>query len=78
MGGGGNSPSVPASPDPTPTPSPVPTNVSSAQTEGERASNISQMKKGMLSTIKTSPSGVSGTGSDIGTTGTGKKTLGGS
>lgn len=77
MGGGTKTPDVPAAPAPTPTPQP--SDVSPQQTEGQRAQKTANMKKGILSTIKTSPAGTTGAGSDLtGASGTGtKKTLGG-
>ena len=76
MGGGGKTPDLPATPAPTPIPEP--SNVSPQQTEGQRAQNIANLKKGILSTIKTSPAGVSGTGSDLTAQNrTGNRTLGG-
>jgi hypothetical protein len=63
-------------PTPAPAPVPTPTNVNPIATEGQRADKIAQMKRGILSTIKTSPAGVTGTGSDLGS-GIGKRTLGG-
>jgi hypothetical protein len=68
-------PELPATPPPTPVP--MPTDVNPAATEGQRAMKIANLKRGILSTIKTSPSGVTGTGSDLNTQQTGKKTLGG-
>jgi hypothetical protein len=77
MGGGGKTPDLPATPAPTPMPT-QPTSTQPIQTEGQRAANIAKMKRGILSTIRTSPAGVSGTGSDLGTNQTGRRTLGGS
>ena len=74
MGGGPKTPDVPAAPAPTATPQP--SDVSPQQTEGQRQAKQANMKKGVLSTIKTSPAGTTGAGSDL-TTNTGKKTLGG-
>jgi hypothetical protein len=75
MGGGAKTPELPKTPDPSAMPV-QPSSTSPIQTEGQRASRIKQLKAGMLSTIKTSPQGVSGTGADLGD-GSGKKTLGG-
>lgn len=75
MGGGPKTPDVPAAPAPTPTPQPSDTEPQ--QTEGQRRKKQAQLKKGILSTIKTAPAGVSGTGSDL-NSGSGNKTLGGS
>jgi hypothetical protein len=74
-GGGGDTPEVP--PTPAPTPIPQPGAVSPVSTEGQRANKIAQMKKGILSTIKTAPAGTTGAGSDLNQE-IGKKTLGGS
>jgi hypothetical protein len=77
MGGGGNTPNLPATPAPTPIPS-QPTSTAPVQTEGQRQKKISNLKKGMMSTIKTSPAGVSGTGSDLDNrNAAGNRTLGG-
>ena len=77
MGGGGKTPALPATPDPSPMPT-QPTSTSPIQTEGQRQAKISNLKQGIMSTIKTSPSGVSGTGSDLNVADTSKKkTLGG-
>jgi hypothetical protein len=73
--GGGKTPSLPATPDPSPMPT-QPTSTAPIQTEGQRQSKIKNLKQGILSTIKTSPAGVTGTGSDL-NSGVGKKTLGG-
>jgi hypothetical protein len=75
MGGGGHSPELP--PTPAPTPIPQPSTVEPQATEGQRANKIMQMKKGILSTIKTAPGGITGSGSDL-TSQQGNKTLGGS
>lgn len=69
------SPDVPAAPAPTATPQP--SDVSPQQTEGQRQAKVANMKKGILSTIKTSPQGVTGTGADLNSQNQlGKKTLG--
>ena len=65
-GGGTTTPPVP---QPSAIESPI-------ATEGQRAFKIAQLKRGILSTIKTSPAGIIGTGSDLGQ-GAGKRTLGG-
>jgi hypothetical protein len=76
MGGGGKTPDVPAAPAPTATPQP--SDVAPQQTEGQRQKKISNLKQGMLSTIKTSPAGVTGTGSDLNNrNAAGNRTLGG-
>jgi hypothetical protein len=62
---------------PTPAPTPMPTPIGDAvNTEGQRADKIKKMKQGMLSTIKTSPAGVMGAGSDL-SQNPGSRTLGG-
>ena len=71
-GGGAKTPE--AQPLPAPTPIPQPSNVAPQATEGQRASKIGMLKKGIMSTIKTNPFGVSGTGSNL--TPPGKTTLG--
>lgn len=76
MGGGGKTPDLPATPAPSPMPV-QPTSSNPQLTEGQRAEKISNMKQGVASTIKTSPAGVSGTGSNLNTTDVEKKkTLG--
>ena len=77
-GGGGEVPQLPPTPAPAPVPS-VPSSVNPVATEGQRAAKVTQLKKGILSTIKTSPAGVSGTGADLTTQENSgqKKTLGG-
>ena len=72
--GGTKTPSVPDAPAPTATPQP--SDVSPQQTDEQRRNKQSNLKKGILSTIKTSPSGVSGAGADMENQGTGKKSLG--
>jgi len=75
MGGGGpKTPELP--PTPAPTPIPQPSDVNPIQTEGQRANRTRQLKRGILSTIKTTPAGIMGTGSDL-NQGQGKRTLGG-
>ena len=71
-------PELPSTPAPSPVP--MPSNVSPVATEGQRALKIAQMKKGILSTIKTSPVGITGAGVDLtGASVAGqKRTLGGS
>jgi hypothetical protein len=76
MGGGGKTPDLPKTPDPSPMPT-QPTSTNPQQTEMQRGQKISNMKQGIASTIKTSPAGVSGTGSDLSSNQPGlKKTLG--
>lgn len=106
MGGGGNkTPELPPTPTPEPTPQVVnpatttPVNPASPTSSGgvtvseqQRAVNITRLKQGISSTIKSSPQGVagigstiktaprgvSGTGSDLVGQNSGRKTLGGS
>lgn len=74
-----SSPSTPAQLPPTPAPAPIPmpTAINTQITEGQRATKIANLKRGILSTIRTSPAGVTGTGSDLNTQQTGRRTLGG-
>jgi hypothetical protein len=74
--GGAKTPELPATP--APAPMPMATSPDVVATEGQRAERVRNMKRGILSTIKTSPQGVSGTGADLGTVNQGKKTFGGS
>lgn len=61
-----------AAPTPTITPSEI-----SPQAAGEaRRKQLEQLQYGLASTIKTSPLGITGTGSDLASTGQGKKSLG--
>ena len=73
MCGGGKTPELPATPAPTPIPQP--SDVAPQTTESQRASRIAKLRRGIMSTIKTSPYGITGTGSNL-TSGQGKKTLG--
>lgn len=82
---GGGSPSIPAPAAPPPPP-PVPTAAAptdvASQTDQQRAAASKQLQYGILSTIKTSAAGLTGTGADLNTPAaaagsTGKKTLGG-
>lgn len=77
-GGGNDNPPAPTpTPAPAPVPSPVPTDVSPQKTAEQRINRIKALKFGALSTIKTSPQGVAGAGSDLYTpTATGKKVVG--
>ena len=76
MCGGGKKVETPALP-PTPAPAPIPTpsNVAPQVTEQQRAQRITNLRKGILSTIKTTPSGIIGAGADLVGPGA-KKTLG--
>ena len=72
--GGGKTPDV--QPLPAPTPIPQPSNVSPQGTEQQRSSKIANLKKGIMSTIKTTPFGITGTGSNLTSATPGKTTLG--
>lgn len=63
MCGSPKTPSVPATPAPAPVPTPA--DVSPQQTEGQRAKRAAALQYGALSTIKTTPAGVTGTGADL-------------
>lgn len=78
----GKTPSYQASPAPEVTPAPVaapapstiePTEVA-AQTQQERRRKIAAVRYGMMSTIKTTGQGISGTGANLYADTTGKKT----
>jgi len=60
----------------TPMPSPVPTETAPIKTAQERRKRIAQLRYGMLSTIKTSPLGIVGTGADLTGNSAGKTALG--
>ena len=69
----------PAQPLPSPVPTPMPSDVSPQSTAGQRRAQISALKWGSTSTIKTSPGGITGAGPDLSNTnaqGTQKKVLG--
>ena len=68
----------PAQPLPSPVPTPMPSDVSPQQTATQRRSQVSALKYGAMSTIKTSPTGVTGNGPDLSNTNVSgqKKTLG--
>ena len=78
---GGNSNPNPPSEQPlsAPVAMPVPSDVAPQQTATQRRSQISALKYGALSTVKTSPQGTVGAGPDLSTPQVGgqKKTLGG-
>ena len=74
MCGGGKTPQV--QPLPAPTPIPMPSTVNPQATEGQRAQKVANLKKGMMSTIKTQPFGISGTGANLTPADQGKKSLG--
>lgn len=64
-GGGSKTPDMPATPDPTPIPQPSQSSPGVSTTEGQRVNKVQQLKKGMFSTIKTSPQGTTGKDSDF-------------
>lgn len=84
FGGGNKSPDIPAPPPPPP-PAPIPiapSEVSSPQTTEQRANTVKQLQYGILSTIKTGGTGITGVGPDLitasaGGPGSGRRTLGG-
>lgn len=61
---------------PSPAPVITPSKVQGMQTQDERRRKLRLIRYGMLSTIKTSPQGITGTGSNLISSGTGKSTLG--
>lgn len=66
----------PKLPDPSPTPV-SPSEVESNVSADERRQKLERMRRGLVSTIKTSSRGLTGTGPDLATqTLTGKNTLG--
>ncbi len=69
-------PKVTPPPKSAPLPSATPTLVQSQVTATDRRKKIAAMRHGMLSTIKTSPQGIVGTGTNLSGSGAGKKTLG--
>lgn len=50
---------------PSPAPTPTPTDVNPVATANDRASRLRQFQYGLASTIKTSPSGITGTGPNL-------------
>lgn len=69
-------PVIAPAPTPAPVPSPSPSQTESAQNQEQRRAKIAAMRSGILSTIKTSPQGITGTGANLMGSDTGKKTLG--
>ena len=69
-------PTVAPAPKLSPLPSPSPSKTESAVTSQQRRSRIASLRFGLLSTIRTSPRGITGQGADLATTGAGKKKLG--
>lgn len=77
FGGKSSTPDIPAPPAPTPVP--TPSDVSPQQTAQQRANQVSQLRYGILSTIKTGGQGITGVGPELSTptaTSGQKKTLG--
>jgi len=81
-GGGGGytpapAPAVEPIPEPAPQPAPMATEIAPQVTADTRRRKIRQLRYGMLSTIKTSPQGITGTGANLYAESAGKKeTLG--
>jgi hypothetical protein len=73
------SPAPPPTPPPAPLPAAVPSDVNPQLTSQQKQAKISALKFGALSTVKTSPQGVTGAGPDIQNqqATAGKKTVGG-
>ena len=69
-------PPIAPAPKIAPLPSPSPTETPSAVTAQQRREKIANLRFGLLSTIRTSPRGITGTGANLATTGAGKKKLG--
>lgn len=68
FGNKNNQPVTPqALPAPAPTPAPTPTEVSPATDEARRQRETERLKKGVASTIKTGPQGITGAGPDLAT-----------
>ena len=67
--GGGkkfSAPSVPPPPPvPAPSPVPVPTDPNPVETADQRRKRADSLRQGVMSTVKTSPSGVAGAGADL-------------
>ena len=57
----------PVQPLPAPIPMPVPSDVAPQQTSQQRRGQVSALKFGAMSTVKTSPQGVVGAGPDLST-----------
>ncbi len=66
---------ISAMPKPSPTPTPSPTPQFSPSLPDDRRDYLSKMRRGILSNIKTSASGLTGTGANL-QSGIGKKKLG--
>lgn len=65
FGGSPKTPSVTPAPTPSPTPTISPSSVSPASSNQSRQKRLESLRMGMMSTIKTSPKGLTGTGSDL-------------
>lgn len=64
--GSSKTPSVPATPAPAPTPSVIPpSDVEGKASESERRRKLERMRSGIVSTIKTSAKGLTGSGADL-------------
>lgn len=57
----------PPAPAPAPTPIPQPADTNPLNTADQKRSQIDAVKAGLISTIKTTPSGVTGKGPDLST-----------
>lgn len=65
FGGSPKIPTVTAPPTPAPTPTISPSSVSPASSNQSRQKRLESLRMGMMSTIKTSPKGISGTSADL-------------
>lgn len=65
-----------ATPAAEPIPSPTPTKTSAQSIQAQRRRRIQQVRRGILSTIKTSPLGIVGAGANLNPANGGKKVLG--
>ena len=65
FGGKTKTPAVQAAPAPSPTPTITPSESESMMSESERRNRLKRLRSGMASTIKTSPKGVTGEGTDL-------------
>jgi hypothetical protein len=77
-GGNSNPEPPPATPLPAPVAMPMPSDVSPQSTATQRRAQVSALKYGAISTIRTSPQGVVGAGPDLSNSNVSgsKKTLG--
>jgi len=75
--GSPKTPQVQAAPAPAPAPSILPSEVSPQAAGADRQKNLAKLRQGLVSTIKTSPAGITGAGADLQSpTLLGKKVLG--